>query len=141
MNSRGGSAYSEASLDDSIGTTDHDFGEGYEKTGEMITRWNNSTYGSQNARDVWGLIQDEYADGWFVPSKGEWSAFAGELGEDTLSPALSSTNFSSTYGLTDYYWSSSQFNAGYAYITFFCYNYMYGVFPHIEHPVRLCATF
>jgi len=121
-------------LDDTIGTSESDSGEGYEKTGEMITRWNNRTYGAQNARDIWGLIQDEYANGWFVPSKGEWSAFGGELG-------ITSSNYSSTYGLSYDYWSSSQYDTGSAYYANFFGGDMGLDDVDISYCVRLCATF
>jgi len=135
------SAYSESSLDDPIARTAHDFGEGYEKTGEVIAKWNkgavsNGGYGAQNDGDIWKHIQTEYANGWFIPSKGEWSAFGGELG-------ITSSNYSTTYGLSHSYWSSSQYDTICAYGAYFddgCLGYdrinrsTYGY-------VRLCTPF
>ena len=54
--------------------------------------------------DMWEVIQEEIADGWFVPSKSEWSAFGAAFG-------ITSSNYSNTYGLSGGYWSSSQDNA------------------------------
>ena len=94
--------YYNASLDSSynVSSTANDFAvAGAEPTGRvnterMIASWNSSQYGTQNANDMWGLIQDEVAGGWFVPSKSEWAAFG--------------INYSSTYGLSIAYYSSSQ---------------------------------
>ena len=71
---------------------------------------------------------------WFVPSKGEWSAFGGELG-------ITSSNYSSTYGLSSRYWSSSQFDTYGAYSASFYDGYMNGDFVDSGRYVRLCATF
>ena len=62
-----------------VSRTANDFAvAGVEPTGKtnterMIASWNSSEYGAQNDNgtyeDMWGAIQDEVADGWFVPSK------------------------------------------------------------------------
>ena len=96
-------------LDDqySVNYTSNDFAvKGAEPTGRintnrMIKSWNSSQYGEQNSNDIWGVIQNEVADGWFVPSKSEWAAFGEAFGIDN-------NNYSSTYGLSYIYWSSSQ---------------------------------
>ena len=96
-------------MSDYATTTSGDFGTGKANTEAMIAKWNNGSnggYGEQNANDMWGLIQNEVENGWFVPSRGEWSAFAEELGI--------TTNYSS-FGLSDWYWSSSQVDTNYAY--------------------------
>ena len=93
-----------------VSTTANDFAEaGAEPTGRinterMIASWNSSQYGEQNSNDMWGLIQDEVSDGWFVPSKSEWAAFGAAFD-------ITRSNYSSKYGLGGYYWSSSQYNA------------------------------
>ena len=94
-----------------IGTSENDFAAaGVEPTGKlntekMIKSWNSSQYGAQNDNgtylDMWGVIQDKVAEGWFVPSKSEWAAFGAAFG-------ITSSNYSKTYGLDRYYWSSSQ---------------------------------
>ena len=47
--------------------------------------------------------------GWFVPSKQEWAAFAGFLS----GKGLTTSNYNSTFGLSDRYCSSSQHSSGY----------------------------
>ena len=105
-----------------VSTTANDFAvAGAEPTGRintkrMIASWNAEEYGAQNDNstydDIWGVIQDEVARGWFVPSKSEWAAFGAAF-------EITSSNYSSTYGLGDFYWSSSQNGTNYAYIAFF----------------------
>ena len=117
-------------------TTSRDFGTGKANTEAMIAKWNNGSnggYGEQNANDMWGLIQNEVANGWFVPSKREWLAFAEELG-------ITRSNYSS-YGLSDEYWSSSQGNSSGAYWMSFIYGYIHN--SHVGHDsyVRLSTTF
>ena len=79
------------------------FGKGKSNTTTMITKWNNSAYGEQNADekylDMFGVIQDKVADGWFVPSKQEWAAFGYNLGIE-LSEDSGSI-------VSRWYWSSS----------------------------------
>ena len=49
----------------------------------MIISWNSSQYGPQNdnllCTDVWGVIQEEVRNGWFVPSKSEWQLLEQDL--------------------------------------------------------------
>lgn len=59
--------------------TSKDFGAGKSNTTNMISAWNNKTYGEQNAKDIWALIQVQVNNGWFVPSSAEWSAFGDAL--------------------------------------------------------------
>ena len=122
-------------MSDYATTTSGDFGTGKANTETMIVKWNNGSnggYGEQNANDMWGLIQNEVEKGWFVPSRGEWSAFAEELGI--------TTNYSS-FGLSTWYWSSSQGNTFHAYLANFSNGYIdsYGV--NYDRSVRLSTTF
>ena len=122
--------------------TSQDFGTGKANTSAMITKWKASGYGAQNTtRDLWGVIQSEVSNGWFIPSRAELTAFGGELGEATLDPALSTSNYSSAYGLSSYYWSSSQYNDGDTYIARFGTGCMYYGIVDDDRYVRLCATF
>ena len=98
----------------------------------MIEKWNNGEYGEQNANDMWGLIQNEVEKGWFVPSRGEWSAFAEELGI--------TTNYSS-FGLSRWYWSSSQSNTNNAYNANFNAGYVGYFTVNFGTYVRLSTTF
>ena len=138
-------------LDRTIESSAIDFGEGKQKTIDMINDWNNNTtkYGEQTIAssgkdyiDLWGAIQDgQYnivstasdSKKWFIPSKSEWSAFGEELG-------ITQDNYANK-GLSDWYWSSSQRNT---YIAYFA-NFYYG---HIDYDgvecyyyVRLSTTF
>ena len=64
-------------------TTSENFGTGKQNTKNMIEKWNNKVYGEQDAdsnyKDMWGQIKTKVNEGWFVPSRGEWSAFGEEL--------------------------------------------------------------
>ena len=82
-------------------TTSIGFGTGKNNTITMIDKWNNSEYGEKNTeKDMWGVIQDEVKDGWFVPSREEWCAFGDRLG-------ITVDNYQN-YGLKVWYWTSSQ---------------------------------
>ena len=105
--------------------TSGDFGAGEQNTSKMITKWNNRGYGAQNDNssydDMWGLSAVQSgtwngSSGWYVPSRGEWAAFGGELG-------ITTSNYSSK-GLSYYYWSSSQYTTNYAWCASFSLGYM-----------------
>ncbi len=116
--------------------TSGDFGKGKDNTDAMIAKWNfadNGGYGAQNANDMWGLIQEKVKDGWFVPSRGEWSAFAEEL-------KITETNYVNCK-LSDWYWSSSQCNTDSAYLAHFDYEYIVDGNVDDSRYVRLSTTF
>ena len=81
---------------------------------------------------MWGLIKTEVSKGWFVPSRGEWAAFGGELGipKDYTS-----------VGLSDDYWSSSQGDTYGAYDADFNYGYVSIGTVNCDFYVRLTTTF
>ena len=117
--------------------TSKDFESGKENTRKMIEKWNlgtNGGYGAQNDRDLWKHIQDVAGEGkkWFIPSKAEWSAFAGELGI--------TSNYSSK-GLSSRYWSSSQYNTYNAWRASFRSGCMNGNTVYNYDYVRLATTF
>ena len=91
-------------MSDYSSTTSVNFGKGKANTETMISKWNAKAYGDQDKcsshKDMWGQIQEKVNKGWFVPSRAEWAAFAGELG-------ITSSNYEDL-GLSHYYWSSSQ---------------------------------
>ena len=104
-------------MSDSLFTLDS-FGKGKENTEKMIERMKNHAnyeydYGEpttgENA-DIWNIIEDKVKEGWFVPSNGEWAAFASYLN-------TSSTNYE-RYGLSNNssWWSSSQYDGGRAWV-------------------------
>lgn len=139
-------------LDRPIEGSANDFGEGKQKTIDMINDWNNNTakYGEQTTAssgkyyiDLWGAIQDgQYnivstasdSKKWFIPSKSEWSAFGGELG-------ITGDNFEEK-GLDTSYWSSSQSDNLDAYDAYFPLNEisLYDV-NCSDFYVRLSTTF
>ena len=113
------------------------FGKGKENTEKMITKWNASGYGAQDDNDMWKLIQDKVKQGWFVPSSGEWSAFGVML----QGKGLTTSNYSSDFGLQSYYWSSSQANSYYgAWGAYFNCGYM-TIQVYATNYVRLASTF
>ena len=114
--------------------TSKEFGAGRTNTATMIAKWNSSGYGAQNDNDMWGLIQEEVAQGWFVPSRGEWAAFADAFD-------ITYSNYNDEFGLSDIYWSSSQYYASLAWCVNVDGGYMcdYGVYNC--YYVRLGGTF
>ena len=117
--------------------TSGDFGSGAKNTATMIEKWNTSEYGKQNDngtyKDVWGEIQGEVNKGWFVPSRGEWSAFVYNLGI--------TTGNCSTYGLSDTCWASSLSTNSRAWLANFRTGYVYGYSVTNCSFVRLSVTF
>ena len=145
-------AYGNLDSSYNVSGTDNDFAiagandfaiAGAEPTGRinterMIASWNAEEYGVQNDNstydDMWGVIQDEVDDGWFVPSKSEWSAFGSAFG-------ITRSNYSSKYGLSTNYWSSSQYNTSRAYRAIFSNgNINYSSVSNYSY-VRLATTF
>ena len=124
-------------MDDYATATSLDFGTGKANTEAMIAKWNSSAYGAQNDNgtylDMWGAIQDKVAEGWFVPSRGEWGAFGDNLG-------ITADNYVD-YGLSDWCWSSSQNNTNSAWSADFDGGYMNGDTVNGYSYVRLSATF
>ena len=103
----------------------------------MITKWNDAGYGDKNDNDMWKLIQDKYSEGWFVPSKEEWSAFAVML----QGKGLTTSNNSSDFGLQNWYWSSSQSDARTAWLAGFNTGSMGNFIVNTAYYVRLASTF
>ena len=118
--------------------TSEEFGTGKTNTATMIAKWNAKAYGDQDTcsfghQDMWGQIQTKVKDGWFVPSRAEWVACAGELGitsSDYENFNLGGDYWSSSLGSTNGAWCA-QFRSDYMIIRNFNY-YSY---------VRLSATF
>ena len=137
-------AYGNLDSSYNVSTTANDFAiAGAEPTGRinterMIASWNAEEYGVQNDNstydDMWGVIQDEVARGWFVPSKSEWAAFGAAF-------EITSSNFSNTYGLSNRYWSSSQFNTRLDYYADFYSGNIRSGNVNSYYYVRLATTF
>ena len=130
------SAYSNKISDYSTVTSEN-FGSGKQNTTTMIGKWNSSAYGSQNGNsdytDMWGVIQTQANNGWFVPSRAEWAAFGNAFN-------ITSSNYGS-YGLSDYYWPSSLDKADGAYYMTFLGGYMFNSDLLSCYYVRLAKTF
>ena len=101
-------AYGRLDSETSVMPDENDFATvGAEPTGKVNTKrmieiWNNEDIGTQNEEDMWGQVQDKSANGWFVPSKSEWSAFGATFG-------INSSNYDNKFGLKDDYWTSSHY--------------------------------
>ena len=93
------------------------FGKGYTNTGIMINIWNKNGVGegsyegaTQTDSDIWKYIQTKYNDEkWYIPSLGEWIAFADYLVHKENNP-LSIDNYNTIYKLSKCYWPSDEVN-------------------------------
>ena len=126
------------------------FGKGYENTGNMIDIWKRNGSGEksyegalQDDQDIWKYIEEKYQDGWYVPSREEWAAFADYLQKRTENPVIFGVegNYNSLYGLSSTYWSSSQTNTESADYAGFNGALMIGIGVNYSLPVRLGITF
>lgn len=130
-------------LDKRVATDYNDFGQGRANSEYVMAKWNDASlpWGAHNDNgtylDLWGVIKDKYEEGWFVPSKAEWSAFGDYLYTNC---GLTTGNYS-TYGLSYWYWSSSQFNARSAYGAGFGEGCILNGTVNYYDCVRLSATF
>ena len=119
-----------------VSNSTNDFGSGKSNTKTVMTAWNNKTYTQDNCskhKDIWGQIQTQVNNGWFVPSKNEWAAFGSAF-------SITKSNYSS-FGLSRYYWSSSLRNADYAYGAYFNYGFFDYLSVNGDYSVRLAVTF
>ena len=134
-------------MSDSLFTLDS-FGKGKENTEKMIERMKNHAnyeydYGEpttgENA-DIWNIIEDKVKEGWFVPSKAEWSAFASYLNTSETNTDTNK-NYYVNCGLSDMYWSSSQYHEPLAYFVSFHGGCMGTGSVMCTLSLRLCTTF
>lgn len=123
----------ENKMNDYSSTTSGDFGTGRANTTTMISKWNAQAYGKQNAEDLWGVIQSQATNGWFVPSRAEWATFAATL-------SITQDNYSD-FGLSDWYWSSSQGSNTSAWAIYFGLGYVRLNHIALSSCVRLATTF
>ena len=102
-------------------------------------------YGETDVNDLWGVIQNNKKynlEKWFVPSRAEWSAFGDMLYTCNYLPEkVTTSNYKKMYGLKDWYWSSSQRSARFAWTAFFDCGYMNYFDVNYDDYVRLSATF
>ena len=127
-------------LDKTVGSSENDFGQGRENTEYVNSKWNDPSlpWGAHNDHsdydDMLEVIQEEITSGWFVPSKSEWAAFAKAFD-------ITSSNYSSKYGLSGTYWSSSQYDTYFAYSAVFGSGTIYFDIVNFRYYVRLATTF
>ena len=121
--------------------TSIEIGKGENNTRLMVQRIAyhsslNPDYGDPADSDIWQVLQTR-PTGWFVPSKNEWNAFMTNL----KAQGLTTSNYSSSFGLSKYYWSSSQ-NINYRawYVNFYNSGMYCGIVNDTDS-LRLCATF
>ena len=135
--------------------TSEDFGEGKENTRKMIEKWKAAGTSEgypnspQNDYDIWKHIQRKYNEGWYIPSRGEWASFADYLYHKPMNALTSDCqkncngngNYDDLYGLSTFYWSSSQDNLYYAWYVRFCNGYIENHVVFDNNAVRLGTTF
>ena len=129
--------------------TSTDFGKGYTNTGNIIEIWEKNGEGSyqgatQDDHDIWKHIKDKYnsKEKWYIPSLGEWAAFADYFTNKTdLETKLTTSNYHITYGLSGYYWSSSRSNTSCAWYVHFFNGYLDYTNVGTNFSVRLGVTF
>ena len=114
--------------------TEEGFGSGRSNTKEMLERE------GSNSNTIWGVINgntgEEREEGpeWFVPSREEFAAFGAAFNID-------SSNYSTQFGLSNNYWSSSQSNTSNAYNARFNRGYVNNNYVDSNFYVRLATTF
>ena len=140
-NGKGYDWYHDAYMKISQIPTSEDFGKGKLNTTTMISKWNASEYGTQDDSDIWGQIQEEANNGWFVPSKEELAAFAAFAGELGISKDSSNEKYYGNFGLSGGYSSSSLRYAGVNWELEFYSLKLTEKMIFNGGPVRLSATF
>ena len=135
-------------LDKEVPEEYNDFGAGKENTEYVMNKFDlgetEGGWGPQNKGrydDMWGVeeLRNKVNEGWFVPSKSEWAAFA-DMTAKTLGFNMSNFYYRE-YGLSDYYWSSSQLDEDNAHGTDFYRSYMSANSVNKFKYVRMSTTF
>lgn len=122
--------------------TSIEIGKGENNTRLMVQRIAyhsslNPDYGDPTDSDIWQVLQTR-PTGWFVPSKNEWNAFMTNL----KAQGLTTSNYQSSFGLHNDYWSSSQYSNIYdAWDVYFDLGNMGSPNVNRTFSLRLCATF
>ena len=122
------SAYNK--IEDYSTITKPDFGAGKQNTINMIKKWNSAAYGRKSLYDIWNIVQNKVAEGWFVPSFAEWKTFGNAI----------NLNYESVKnkGMESDYWLSSMYNSYMAYYTYA--NRMGHSDVSFHHHIRLAKT-
>ena len=127
-------------LDNTVPTDYNDFGDGRTNTEYVMNKWNDVSlpWGNHNDNatylDMWEVIEEQFDAGWFVPSKSEWSAFGDKF-------KIKKNNYVNQFGLSAWYWSSSEYNTFYAYGACFDFGYVSNGNLGSINSVRLSTTF
>lgn len=127
-------------LDNTVATNYNDFGDGRTNTEYVMNKWNDVSlpWGNHNDNgtrlDMCEVIEEQFNAGWFVPSKSEWSAFGDKF-------KITSSNYVNQFGLSGFYWSSSQYNTSSAYYAAFYIGYIRNNTVNRDYYVRLSMTF
>lgn len=122
--------------------TSEDFGSGRQNTANMITKWNkgeNGGYGKEYDEDMWKVVQDKVKEGWFVPSRQEWAAFAAEL--EISKDRNDTENGYLSLGFDSGYWTSSLAGVKYVYVAYIDTGYMSERGTGKSYHTRLAYTF
>ena len=132
-------------LDDEISNiSSTNFGTGKTNTANWIEIWNSDEDEDKSNNDVWGQIQTQVNNGWFLPSRDEWSAFADAL---NISTEQQDERYYISCGLADSYWSSTQYAGtdAYVHVAFFnrgtSHHIAIEAKPNLLYRVRLSTTF
>ena len=95
--------------------TKQKFGAGRQNTINILNKWKSDAYGQKDGNDLWNYIQNDVKNGWFIPSKAEWAAFAYNL---TVCNWIVFSNYPergteyyTKKGLSNWYWTSSRYNS------------------------------
>ena len=114
-------------------------------TGKIIEIWDKNGTG-EGSYSGERNIKTKYKEGWYIPSSGDWGAFADYLKQKTYNPESgsyieNSGNYNSLYDLSPHYWTSSQISASNVWVVFFS-NGVVGASGVLNTDfVRLGATF
>ena len=142
----------------SLGTS-YEIGSGKTNTETVKVAWNDAGESKQNTdsgyTDIWSLITLDSSNKaeWFIPSSREWQAFGAMSWTDNATTPVtrsitggtigSGGNYGDNFGLSNYYWSSSQ-DSSYtndAQGTLFSYSGMTYFYMNKDFRVRLSTTF
>ena len=117
--------------------TSLEVGTGAENTRKILERLGNGTVGN-----LWEIeeLQNKVAEGWYVPSRAEWAAFADAF-DITGYQDSSNPNYYANFELCYNYWSSSQANSEIAWSVNFYDGCIYRYYVYNDYCVRLGGTF
>ena len=144
-------------MDDYATATSRDFGTGRANTASIKAKWDLGSeeggYGERDIQDLWGYLPNSPKAGanltasandtetyrWFIPSNGEWGAFANAF---NISKTSTDTTYFANFGLNASYWASSQVHKDRSWNADFLSGSMWANFVNNHDAyVRVSATF